>query len=300
MVSGEQVDLIPRGFEVLGGAVCGYTDISLADPYYLSVQRSQPTPQANLDGYPIIDDICFVFESEGEEPPASDYIMLDRCLIKKGNIKIYLAYHVRKPQGLCNVKYEAHTIDRYPQDNYRDMELPVLELPVFVFPHGLQLIESKRGEYPLPVFFTFVFTDAKGEHYYAACLQFYELVNECTLIRTCEGLYKSQPSTMGENDEDDGDDCGDTNINTSTSTNSVQDPQPQSQSTLKEYCCLPSHKSVYAPKVICVLTKKPFYRAMRRYLRQLYSLSLSVTSCPIEYFISSVVGQVCAYGIVCV
>lgn len=280
-MSGEQVDLIPRGFEVLGGAVCGYTDISLADPYYLSVKRSQPTPQANIDGYPIIDDICFVLESEGEEPPASDYIMLDKCLLKKNsNHKIYLAYHVRKPQGLCNISYEAATVDRYPQQDYKDMELPALELPVFVFPHGLQLLESKKDLYPLPVFFTFVFTDAKGDHYYAACLQFYELVSESILINTCEEIYKNQPSNLGESGSE-------------NEVEETQAPTPAiSQETFKEYCTLPSHKSVYAPKVICVLSKRPFYRAMRRYLRQLYSLSLSVTSCPIEYFISSVVGQV--------
>ena len=50
--------------------------------------------------------------------------------------------------------------------------------------------------------------------------------------------------------------------------------------------------SIYCPKVICVVSSHPFYRAMRRYLRQLYSLSISSLECPLEYFITSVVAQV--------
>ena len=76
---------------------------------------------------------------------------------------------------------------------------------------------------------------------------------------------------------------------------------------------MPSNMQVFCPKIICVVSRTPFYRAMRRfdivdiyfislinlkkknyfrYLRQLYSLSLSNLVVPIEYFVASVVDQV--------
>jgi hypothetical protein len=103
---------------VLGGYVCGHTDGAIAEPYFFAVKRSSVNPEANLLGYSIIDDICFIFESEGEEEPMDEaYIILDKCLLKKSQTshKIYLGYHERRPQGLCDIKYESATLDRYPE-----------------------------------------------------------------------------------------------------------------------------------------------------------------------------------------
>ena len=46
--------------------------------------------------------------------------------------------------------------------------------------------------------------------------------------------------------------------------------------------------TIFCPRAICVLSRRPVYRAMRAYLRQLFSLSMSALPCPLEYFISSV------------
>ena len=82
------------------------------------------------------------------------------------------------------------------------MELPSAELPLFVFPHGgLQLLECKKRAFPLPIFFTFIFTDAKGDHYYAACLQFYELLSESELIATCKQVFRVQQSEPDSDNE---------------------------------------------------------------------------------------------------
>jgi hypothetical protein len=55
-----------------------------------------------------------------------------------------------------------------------------------------------------------------------------------------------------------------------------------------------SHSSqvFFCPKIICVVSRNPFYRAMRRYLRQLYSISLSCIPCPIESFIYTLVSRI--------
>ena len=107
---------MPEGYEIIGGSVCGNTDTHVAESYFFAVKRSTAIPAAYLQGYPIIDDICFIFESEQEEAP-DDYVVLDKCLIKKSNSshRIFVSYHVRKPIGLCNLKYKAATVDRYPQ-----------------------------------------------------------------------------------------------------------------------------------------------------------------------------------------
>lgn len=49
---------------------------------------------------------------------------------------------------------------------------------------------------------------------------------------------------------------------------------------------------LYSPKVICVISSKPFYRGLRRFLKQLYSLSVGSNRYPLEYFIYSLVNQV--------
>src|SRR5690606_13474440 len=55
---------------------------------------------------------------------------------------------------------------------------------------------------------------------------------------------------------------------------------------------MPNDYAIFAPRCICVLSNVPFYRAMTRYLRQLYSISISMTPVPIEKFVASVISQV--------
>ena len=101
---------------MISGSVCGNTDGHIAESLFFAVKRSVVSPSANIQGYPLIDDICFIYESEGEEGP-DDYILIDKCLTKKNNTsdRIFVSYHCRKPLGLCNLKYKAATVDRYPQ-----------------------------------------------------------------------------------------------------------------------------------------------------------------------------------------
>ena len=54
---------------------------------------------------------------------------------------------------------------------------------MFVFPFGLRLKYSMSRRFPPPTFFTFVFTDAKGGHMYAACLRFYEVMEKADIVQ---------------------------------------------------------------------------------------------------------------------
>lgn len=67
--------------------------------------------------------------------------------------------------------------------------MPEDALPVFAFPRNLPLQVNSFHEYPLPVFYTFVFTDQEGHHLYAACLKFYESVPLSDLEDTAKSIY---------------------------------------------------------------------------------------------------------------
>ena len=80
--------------------------------------------------------------------------------------------------------------------NYAGLDLPENELAMFAFPQDLSLRNSEPNRFPLPIFFTFVFTNDKGDHLYAACLQFYEKVRKyilpsITIIATLIGIYQA-------------------------------------------------------------------------------------------------------------
>jgi hypothetical protein len=79
--------------------------------------------------------------------------------------------------GLTDLHFQTATIDRFPRLDHKEMALPTAELPMFAFPHQLSLTRGSISQFPLPVFFTFVFTDEKGAHLYVACLRFFESVD---------------------------------------------------------------------------------------------------------------------------
>ena len=162
-----------------------------------------------------------------------------------------ICWHERPPMGICDLRYESATLDRYPPKDSPGIELPVNELPMFAFPHDLSLKWRKKESFPLPDFYTFVFTDANGDHMYCACLRFFEKVEQDDLKLTFASVYGTDHELH-----------------------------------------LDLEKEVFCSKVICVVTRTPFYRAMRRFLRQLYSLSLSTMQCPIEFFIAAVIAQI--------
>ena len=45
------------------------------------------------------------------------------------------------------------------------------------------------NEYPLPVYYTFVFTDQDGHHLYAACLTFFEKVDLADLANVAHNIW---------------------------------------------------------------------------------------------------------------
>src|SRR5690606_32011327 len=119
-------------------------------------------------------------------------------------------------------------------------------------PTGLYLTKKP----PLPMCYSWVWTNEFGEHLYGVCLRFFEIVPlnkiEEFILRDGEILEKS------------------TGINLSDFINKPN--------LIKNY---------YAPKCICIISYYPFILQYRTFLTELYRISLTPTNIPIERFISN-------------
>ena len=89
---------------------------------------------------------------------------------------------------LCDLKFQAIVISKYPELDHSNISSPERSLSQFVFPSGLSFKYSKHQRFPIPSFFTFVFTDEKGNYFYVACLQFYEIVTKNEIQKILENV----------------------------------------------------------------------------------------------------------------
>jgi hypothetical protein len=257
---------IPKDFELVMTSVSDAYTAYLYPTGYIAIRRAKKTAMAYIKGDRIIDDVVMVWAQENEEIPER-YVkahvartettmssMAQQMGMRTGNDHqehYMIGYHQRQALGLTDLRYHSATLERYPEYDNVSFPLPQNELPLFAFPHDLRLEFESSNRYPLPHFFTFVFTDADGKHMYAACLHFYEKLLPEEVQQVFETIF--------------GDD---------------------------KVMSMVRGTNVFCPKVICVVSSRPYYRAMRRYLRQLYSLSLSATPLPLEYYVSCLVAQV--------
>jgi len=220
---------------------------------------------------PTISTLFTVNKSNGEEDPPGS-ITLNRN-INHGSMmghSVYLGFYMEVSTGLCDVPYEAFTVDRYPKTDYPDFGLPMNELPMFVFPHGLRLLRRKHTDAPMPSFYPFVFTGLTGERIHVVCLTFYEELDE-GVVRKLEKRHERIHKAFSEElvEMRGGGDGGEKDKHKEKETRSVW--------------------GVYAPKCISIISRFPIYRALRRFLRQLYRISLSASPAPLERYISYLV-----------
>ena len=189
--------VIPKGFELINKSVSGNNSAFLNPIGYLAIKRAPLSDLQYIRSSPYIDSIIIVLGNEDEIP---DHYYRVKSVLTTINNKsiplviinnIHLAVHIGTPLGICDLSYEYATIDRYPLKDQKNSELPVNELPMFGFPHGLKLHYGNRQRYPLPIFFTFVFTDYKGDHFYAECLRFYEIISSEEIKLIFDMLYDS-------------------------------------------------------------------------------------------------------------
>lgn len=214
----------PQGFELIEKTVGGASgDLSRggSQQVYLAVRYAHVDETSfRFSIPPVLADLCLCSDEKGGSAPM-EYTVLPRPLSRLGlpNENIYLAYQQGPSAGLCDIPYEAYSLDWFPHEaTYEDFPLPQNELPMFCFPKGVVLKHQKRNDTPMPSYFSFVFTSIDGDRVHVACLQFYELLPDRVLraleakqrILTVLGAFASGenptesggPISLGEWDSD--------------------------------------------------------------------------------------------------
>lgn len=293
-------ELIPQQYELIRASFTGKTSGLIKNCGYLAFKRV--TKNILYDDEPALYDVIVLKKNLKEEMLSNYYIIekdssnsssslststttssnLTSTLLNINNNDVIFGARYLPTFGILNLKYKAVTLDRYPKYDYDEIEFPSEVLPIFSFPKDLKIILKNKNDYPLPIYYTFVFTDINGKHMYVSCLKFYEKLKE-------EDLVDVYDLTDDEDDEE----KKVVNENNNDENNDVNEKKLIiSKKNKKKLLQIDPSKSLFIPKVICLLSHAPFYRAMRRYLRQLYSLSLSSLLSPLHYFISSIVGSI--------
>ena len=77
---------------------------------------------------------------------------------------VVLACYEQGPVGICDLGYSASALDRYPSSDDPLFPIPMKELPLFAFPNDMRLKLSYQGKFPVPIYFSFVFTDINADH----------------------------------------------------------------------------------------------------------------------------------------
>lgn len=222
-------EIVPWGFSLIDQSLGGSAECMFSSGY-LAIKRANISSSLGyIIGENVIDDISAMVEDE-ELPEGYDIIPQSSSHVSHhSEYHTSFCFHSRGALGICNLTYEYSTIDRYPHIDRKGVELPSNELPMFAFPQGIHLQYLPRQGYPLPTFFTFVFTDIKGDHLYVACMRFYEIVPRGEVLSLYHALH-SLHSPHGIDFD------------------------------------LPDDAEVFCPKVICVVSRNPYFRYKYFYL----------------------------------
>lgn len=168
------------------------------------------------------------------------------------------------PEELC---FDVAVTDCYPApDGYNDMDFPE-HVSTFVFPDGCRPSQIQRA----PSFFTFVLTSANGQRIYGAAMHVYDDQMDTDDIRNVivdSGYTVPLPWWLHN-----------------------EPGSPSSPSSRKPARKRPS-EVVYLPKCLVVLSHYPFFDILRRFLTQLYRITMVEAPLPIERYIANFVSEV--------
>lgn len=196
----------------------------------------------------VVVDVCVILGNRGEEPPLT-FLKIGKNL-NKGMLgsDVFLCY--KKAMVKHDVlAYKASILDRYPAEDYEDFPLPE-PVPMFCLPMGATIeCWSADAQHPMPNFSTFILTGAAGEKVYGAAVGFYEEYRE-------EDLTDMQMRALG-----------------------LKNKSIREQYHIK--------KTVHVRKSISLLSHWPFFDAFKKFLSQLYKISITGPhNVPLERHIS--------------
>ncbi|XP_068740243.1 C-myc promoter-binding protein-like [Montipora capricornis] len=180
------------------------------------------------------------------EKPPHAFCLIDKNL-NKGMVGSDVYLCYRKSLArLRSITYPAEVLSRFPVEDYEGFPLPD-KIPMFCLPQGA-VIECwpENSQHPLPSFSTFVLTGASGQKIYGAAVTFFEVLSE-------DQLTEERTQAL----------------------------QLNSDNNYEE-----GRKVAHTNKCICVLSHWPFFEAFKKFLSQLYRISVSAQPFPIERYIA--------------
>ncbi|XP_059175124.1 C-myc promoter-binding protein-like isoform X1 [Physella acuta] len=184
----------------------------------------------------VVVDICVILGSRGEEPPLTFLKILKN--LNKGMLgsDVFLCY--KKAMVKTDVlAYKASILGRYPLEDREEFPLPE-SVPMFCLPMGATIeCWSADAQHPVPSFSTFILTGAGGEKVYGAAVSFYEEHKE-------ENLTDMQMRALGL----------------------------KNKHIRQQFHIL---KTVHVRKSIALLSHWPFFDAFKKFLSQLYKISIT-------------------------
>ena len=271
-----KLDIIENGKKLLDQKN-EFSDKRLVEYFFvLSPQLRQPVKGESVVKFPDLDDEINENEVEEHTSALNEDILQVNSLLSQGNETF------QEAMDRINCLGFDHTISaRFPLEDYPDNPLTDM-ITSFCHPKG-EIQVSK--EFSLPKVHYFVSTGDKGQKLYGCCLTIYEPID----------LYSSDLSDG--NDEI-----------LSSSSLSPRSEKPNSlhhESSIRASYSLVAEESLnefevtideapvlYLPKCICILSKWPYFASFREYLAQLYRLSTTPTSLPVERYVMSLCKEI--------
>jgi hypothetical protein len=149
-------------------------------------------------------------------------------------------------ETLENIEFKIDIIDSYPAKNsYEDTPIPELVGPI-VFPSGLKLSKTEKP----PFDFSFVLTDINRVKLYGTTLIIYEIIDLELLSFLLSG------TAVG------------------TKRYSVQELKKMTKNLV-----------YYMPKALTIISHYPFFQLFRKFLEQIFHVSLSSSPLPLERYL---------------
>jgi hypothetical protein len=183
---------------------------------------------------------------------------------------------------LNDFRFKGEVVDRYPiaAVSASGTQFPD-GIPMFCMPSGLMVSHSP----PAPSYFCFVTTASSGERLYGHCLTIHDpmptdLVH--ALIETHQQMTNPKAATSPSSTS------SSSSSASSSSTTTTTTPGATPGSTFSRH----AHKTLFASKCLCLITKFPFLVQCHEYLTSLYQITMSIGDIPIERYICNFINEV--------
>ena len=200
---------------------------------------------------------------------------------------------VRKndPVGFADIPFEASVQDRFPSCDYKGLPMPVEELPLFCYPQGCRLLRTRLSDIPLPSSYGFVLKNIeRGDSIYVSCVSFYEPITKEKIeqLNAFSRIWRRTSLAHAKF-------CQNEEMNNHIQANSAADiddhnllfTQLHIHDTNDDILMGFDETVTLENKVICIISRYPYWRVFRRFLGNLHSHSISGSSdLPLERIIS--------------